>query len=173
MSQKMGLSRRPKPRTYATRPRPRSPDWVEKSRHARFSCTGMQAYPETGSIATARSQRRQRRVPSRRYCPEPPQDGPADPNAGADGTRLRRRARLPLFQTTGLPAADPGFFSTIRLFLTLQEGPLLRRDISRHRSRMSQKRHSRRSKLSTLATVGWWGFAACPSQVVGGTRIAC
>ncbi|WP_426291511.1 hypothetical protein, partial [Sphingomonas sp. TWP1-3-1] len=42
-----------------------------------------------------------------------------DPDADADGTRLRRRARLALFQTTGLPAADPSFFNTIAQYRTL------------------------------------------------------
>ena len=61
--------------------------------------------------------------------PEPPQDGQADPDAGADRTRLRRRARLALFQTTGLPAADPSFFNTIGRFRPSQKGPF--RDAAR------------------------------------------
>ncbi|WP_426290471.1 hypothetical protein, partial [Sphingomonas sp. TWP1-3-1] len=53
--------------------------------------------------------------------------GQVDPDADADGTRLRRRARLALFQTTGLPAADPSFFNTIAQLRTFDIAPNLRR----------------------------------------------
>src|SRR5437763_15631297 len=48
-------------------------------------------HPEARPTATARTERRPRRIPPRRHRPKPPQARQADPGAGVDRCDLKRR----------------------------------------------------------------------------------
>lgn len=69
-----------------------------------------EADPQARPPAPERSHRSQRRMPPRHRGPEPEETRPAGPDAGADGSRLSRRAPA---RPTHSPADRTDFFNNI------------------------------------------------------------